>query len=88
MAATGKPSSIRRDTQAWTMKTELLRRALLAALLSGTLLGARAHSSASDASLLSALPIAVSVAAPVMILSAGATLTVESVGDRNPGDEP
>jgi hypothetical protein len=48
-------------------------------LLSGSLLGARAHSTASDASLLSALPIALSVAAPVMILSAGATLMVVAV---------
>ncbi len=61
------------------MKTKLLRPALVAALLSATLLGARAHSNPSDASLLSALPIAVSVAAPVMILSAGATLTVVAV---------
>ncbi len=61
------------------MKTKLLRPALVAALLSATLLGARAHSNPSDASLLSALPIAVSVAAPVMILSVGATMTVVAV---------
>ena len=40
---------------------------------------AQAHSSPSDASALSMLPIAVSVAAPVALLSAGAVLTVVSV---------
>ena len=41
---------------------------------------ARAHPGhASDASVLSALPIAVSVAAPAMVLSAGAVLTVVAV---------
>ncbi len=40
---------------------------------------AQAQSVLSDASALSLLPIAVSVAAPVMILSAGAVLTVVSV---------
>lgn len=40
---------------------------------------AEAHSSPSDASALSMLPIAVSVAAPVALLSAGAVLTVVSV---------
>lgn len=50
-----------------------------AALLAGALVTARAHPNASDASALSALPIAVSVAAPVMLLSAGVTLTVVAV---------
>ena len=39
----------------------------------------RAQSGASEASALSALPIAVSVAAPVMIVSGGAVLTVVAV---------
>ena len=40
---------------------------------------ARAHSSPSDASALSMLPIAASVAAPVALLAAGGVLTVVSV---------
>lgn len=40
---------------------------------------ARAHSTASEASALSLLPVAVSVAAPVALLSAGAMLTVVAV---------
>ncbi len=48
----------------------------LALACSGT---ARAHSEASEASALSALPVAVSVAAPVFLLSAGVTLTVVAV---------
>jgi hypothetical protein len=49
--------------------------ALSAALMSN----ARAHSEVSEASALSMLPMAVSVAAPSMILCAGAVLTVVSV---------
>lgn len=56
-----------------------LRRLAAAVLLAATLGNARAHPNASDASLLSALPIAVSVAVPAMFLSAGATLTVVAV---------
>jgi len=41
--------------------------------------GARAQSTTSDTSALSTLPIAVSVAAPVAILSTGAALTVVAV---------
>jgi hypothetical protein len=41
--------------------------------------GAHAQSTISDASVLSTLPIAVSVAAPAAVLSAGAALTVVSV---------
>ena len=41
--------------------------------------GARAQSSVSEASVLSALPIAVSVAAPMMVLSAGVAMTVVAV---------
>lgn len=40
---------------------------------------ARAHSTASEASALSLLPVAVSVAAPVALFSAGAVLTVVAV---------
>lgn len=40
---------------------------------------AQAHNEASEASALSALPVAVSVAAPSMVLSAGVVLTVVSV---------
>ena len=55
------------------------RQLTLAALLATTLAAAHAQSNISEASALSALPIAVSVAAPVMLLSAGATLTVVAV---------
>lgn len=51
----------------------------VAALLALNLASANAQSEASALSALSALPIAVSVAAPVMILSAGVTLTVVAV---------
>lgn len=53
--------------------------AVAATLLAITFGTAQAQSEASAASALSALPIAVSVAAPVMILSAGVTLTVVAV---------
>ena len=57
-----------------------LHAALAAAIIATTAGHADAHPpNASDASVLSTLPIAVSVAAPVMILSAGATLTVVAV---------
>ena len=56
-----------------------LAQAALAACLTANAIGARAHDGLSDASALSALPIAVSVAAPVMLLSAGAALTVVAV---------
>ena len=61
------------------MTTRLIRGFVAAALLAGSLSATRAHPHASDASALSALPIAVSVAAPVMLLSAGATLAVVAV---------
>jgi hypothetical protein len=48
----------------------------LAVLLTAALATAHAQPASSEASALSALPIAVSVAAPVLVLSAGATLTV------------
>jgi hypothetical protein len=55
------------------------RQTALALVLTASLGQASAHSNLSDLSLLSALPVAISVAAPVMVLSAGATLTVVSV---------
>ena len=45
----------------------------------------QAQSTLSDASALSALPVAISVAAPVMILSAGAVLTVVAVEATSTG---
>ena len=65
------------------MTTQSNRRAvvhtLLAALLAGSLVTARAQAELSAVSALSALPIAVSITAPVMVLSAGAMLTVVAV---------
>ncbi len=65
------------------MTSILNRRALAAALASLGMLApfadVYAQSGASEASALSALPIAVSVAAPVMIVSGGAVLTVVAV---------
>lgn len=58
------------------------KRILLCAALAASIStpGVRAHPpNASDASALSMLPVAVSVAAPVMLLSAGAMLTVVAV---------
>ena len=59
------------------------RRALAGALTSLAMLlpvsGVHAQSNASEASALSALPIAVSVTAPAMIVSGGAVLTVVAV---------
>jgi hypothetical protein len=58
----------------------LLPALLSSAVMIGTPPAAQAHPpNASDASALSMLPIAVSVAAPVMFLSAGALLTVVAV---------
>lgn len=57
-----------------------IRFTLVAAALSAALMtNAHAHSEVSEASALSMLPVAVSVAAPSMILGAGAVLTVVSV---------
>src|SRR4051812_31274306 len=56
-----------------------IRRALMVAMLAANLTSAHAQSNASNASTLSALPIAVSIAAPVMIISAGAALTVVAI---------
>jgi len=61
------------------MKKLLLNGVLCAALFAGVFSTAQAHPNASDASALSMLPIAVSVAAPVMFISGGAMLTVVAV---------
>jgi hypothetical protein len=68
------------------VRPSALRRILAAALLSAQLMGgAQAHTQVSEASALSALPIAVSVAAPVMLLSAGAMLGVVAVESASAG---
>lgn len=67
-----------RSSSAATIRRTLWHGALFAAL-SVTLPAAHAQAGASEASALSALPIAVSVAAPVMLFSAGAVLTVVAV---------
>ena len=57
----------------------MLKRIFLTTLLAASL-SARAHPpNASDASALSMLPVAISVAAPALFLSAGAMLTVVAV---------
>ena len=63
----------------------LFRRAALAVAFAGCTLHAHAQSALSEASALSMLPVAVSVAAPVMILSAGAALTVVAVEATSAG---
>jgi hypothetical protein len=63
----------------------LFRRAALAVAFAGGTLHAHAQSALSEASALSMLPVAVSVAAPVMILSAGAALTVVAVEATSAG---
>ena len=61
------------------------KRAALAVVFAGCTLSAHAQSALSEASALSMLPVAVSVAAPVMILSAGAALTVVAVEATSAG---
>ena len=61
------------------MNAKTLRRGLAAALLSFSVACANAQSEASALSALSGLPIAVSVAGPVLVLSAGVALTVVAV---------
>lgn len=56
-----------------------MKRLILSALLSVSLTAQAHPPNASDASALSMLPVAVSVAAPAMFLSAGAVLTVVAV---------
>src|SRR5438105_1746985 len=58
---------------------------VLSAALALTAAHAGAQSTISDVSVLSALPIAVSVAAPVAVLSTGAALTVVSVEATSTG---
>ena len=61
------------------MKPISMKQALAVAAFPAQLGTAKAHATLSDSSLLSTLPIAMSVAAPVMLLSAGATLAVVAV---------
>lgn len=61
------------------MKSKLYIPSLLLSLMLLQAPAAQAQSTASEASALSMLPVAVSVAAPVMLLSAGAALTVVAV---------
>jgi hypothetical protein len=68
-----------------TPMKRLLPCLLAAAVLTAGSGRATAHPNASDASALSMLPVAVSVAAPVMILSAGAVLTVVAVEATSAG---
>ena len=49
------------------------------ALIVATALATHAHAQASEASVLSALPIGVTWASPVVILGSGGSLTVDSV---------
>lgn len=66
--------------------TRLMHSLAAAAVLAASIGSAQAHPThASDASALSMLPIAVSVAAPVAILSAGATLTIVAVEATSAG---
>lgn len=76
------PTTPRKPTHRRSPLRALLATALLASHLMG---GAHAHPNASDASALSALPIAMSVAAPVMLLSAGAVLSVVAVEAASEG---
>jgi hypothetical protein len=67
-----------------------VKKTLIAAALSLTLAltlqgTARAHNGASEASALSMLPVAISVAAPVGLLSAGAVFTVVAVQAASEG---
>lgn len=59
----------------------------IALLLAASLGQASAHSDAADLSILSGLPVVISVAAPLMVLSAGATLTVVAVQALATGTE-
>ncbi|MDC6170134.1 hypothetical protein [Paucibacter sp. XJ19-41] len=61
------------------MKSKLYVPSLLLSLVLLQAPAAQAQSTASEASALSMLPVAVSVAAPVMLLSAGVALTVVAV---------
>ena len=63
------------------------RHTALALLLAANLGHASAHSNGADLSVLSGLPVVISVAAPLMVLSAGATLTVVAVQSSATGTE-
>jgi hypothetical protein len=62
-----------------TLQRGLIAAGLGLALVLGPASAARAHNTASELSALSMLPVAVSVAAPVGLLSAGAVFTVVAV---------
>ena len=62
-----------------SMNRQSILRGVLTVALAAGLAAVQAHPNPSDASVLSTLPIALSVAAPVMVLSAGATLSVVAV---------
>jgi hypothetical protein len=64
-----------------------LRRSALALALFASMGTASAHSNGADLSVLSGLPVVISVAAPLMVLSAGATLTVVAVHASATGTE-
>jgi hypothetical protein len=61
------------------MNSKTIRRGLVAALVALSLNAAQAQSEASALSALSGLPIAVSLTAPALVLSAGGMLTVVAV---------
>ncbi|HEU4458504.1 MAG TPA: hypothetical protein VFR90_05225 [Methylibium sp.] len=68
------------------MKRSITKTLLAAALAMGVMTTSHAHpTGASEASALSMLPVAVSVAAPEVILSAGAVLTVVAVDASTAG---
>jgi hypothetical protein len=67
------------------MKKMILAAALSVALMVQPAQQAWAHGGASEASALSMLPVAVSVAAPVALLSGGVALTVVAVGAASEG---
>lgn len=79
------PSSHRLPSQPSSHPPTRCRALASSAMLAAALLlassppAARAQSTASEASALSALPLVISITAPVAILAAGATLTVASV---------
>jgi hypothetical protein len=84
-----QPPPTRHRTRSFDRRTDMIRipfqRAAIAALLAAGVCTAQAQSTLSDASALSLLPVAISVAAPVMILSAGTVLTVVAVEATSTG---
>ncbi len=61
------------------MKRLFAHTLIAAAVMAGSLAPARAHGDVSGISALSALPIAVSIAAPALLLSGAATMTIVAV---------